>query len=163
VGGSQHVATELLMQIGGIKMVHVPYKGSGPAQVDLMGGHIDLMIEPVVSAAGHVKAGKVKLLALTGSQRSAEFPAVPLVADTLPGYDVSAWFALFAPAGTPAPAIALLNRNLGRVLQMPEVVRVLTGAGFTITPSTPAELQSFHQSEVSKWRKVVETAGIAPD
>ncbi|HYG42011.1 MAG TPA: tripartite tricarboxylate transporter substrate binding protein [Bordetella sp.] len=163
VGGSQHVATELLMQMSGIKMVHVPYKGSGPAQVDLMGGHIDLMIEPVVSAAEHVKAGKVKLLALTGAARSPEFPDVRLVADTLPGYDVSAWFALYAPAGTPDSAIALLNRDLQRVLRMPDVVRVLTGAGFAITPSTPAELQDFHGSEVSKWRKVVKAAGITAD
>lgn len=163
VGGSQHVATELLMQMSGIEMLHVPYKGSGPAQIDLIGGHIDLMIEPVVSAAAHIKAGTVKLLALTSSERSPEFPDVPLVADTLPGYDVSAWFALFAPAGTPAEILTLLNQQLQKVLEMPDVQKTLNNAGFTITPSSPAELDQFLKDEVTKWTKVVETAGITAE
>lgn len=163
VGGSQHVATELLMQMGGMKIVHVPYKGSGPALIDLIGGHVDLMIEPAVSAAEHARAGKVQLLALTGSTRSHEFPETPLVADTLPGYDVSAWFAVFVPYGTPEPVVAALNAELRRVLQLPEVERILAGAGFTITPSSPAEMRAFHESELAKWTKVVKTAGIAPD
>lgn len=162
-GGSQHVATELLMQMSGIQMLHVPYKGSGPAFVDLIGGPIDVMIEPVVSAAQHVRAGSVKLLAVTSSQRSGQFPDVPTVADSLPGYDVGAWFALFAPAGTPAAAIGTLNRHLQRVLAMPDVQKTLSQAGFMITPSSPEQLADFVRHEIEKWTRVVKTAGITAE
>jgi len=160
VGGSQHVGMEMLLQMGGIEMLHVPYKGSGPALIDLIGGHVDVMIEPAVSAAAHVKEGTVKILALTGSETSPEFPDVPLVSDTLAGYDISAWFALFAPAGTDAESVKLLSEKTGLVLEMPDVVQILTRAGFHISSSTPEELGDFLKNEVDKWEKVVKAAGI---
>ncbi len=162
-GGSQHVASVLLEDMAGISMTHVPYKGSGPALIDLMGGQVDSLIEPAVSAAPHIKSGKVRALALTGLQRSAGFPGVPLVADTVPGFDVSAWFALFAPAKTPAPIVARLNEELGKVLRNPQVVERLSQTGVDVAPGTPAQLGEFLRRDIAKWDKVVKKANITAD
>ena len=160
-GGSQHLASVLLAEMAGVDMLHVPYKGSGPAFVDLISGQVDAMIEPAVSAAPHIKSGKVRALALTGSKRSDAFPGLPLVADTLPGYDVSAWFALFAPARTPATAIERLNRELGTILRDPQVVARLAEVGVDVAPASAAQLGSFLKDEIGKWREVVKKANIA--
>jgi tripartite-type tricarboxylate transporter receptor subunit TctC len=162
-GGSQHVASVLLEDMAGISMTHVPYKGSGPALIDLMGGQVDSLIEPAVSAAPHIKSGKVRALALTGLQRSAGFPGVPLVADTVPGFDVSAWFALFAPAKTPAPIVARLNEELGKILRTPQVVERLAATGVDVAPGTPAQLADFLRRDIAKWDKVVKKANITAD
>jgi len=160
-GGSQHLASVLLAEMAGVSMLHVPYKGSGPAFVDLIGGQVDAMIEPAVSAAPHIKSGKVRALALTGSKRSDAFPGIPLVSDTVPGYDVSAWFALFAPARTPASAVERLNRELGVILRDPQVVARLAEVGVDVAPASAAQLGSFLESEIGKWRDVVKKANIA--
>jgi tripartite-type tricarboxylate transporter receptor subunit TctC len=150
----------LLGDMASVSMLHVPYKGSGPALIDLMGGQVDAMIEPAVSAAPHIKSGKVRALALTGSQRSAAFPGVPLVADVVPGYDVSAWFALFAPARTPPAAIERLNKELGLILRDPKVVERLGEVGVDVSPASAQRLAEFLKSEVEKWQGVVKKANI---
>ncbi len=162
-GGSQHVAAVLLEEMGGVSLQQIPYKGSGPALIDLMGGQVDAMIEPAVSAAPHIKSGKVRALALTGAQRSAGFPGVPLVADTVPGYDVSAWFALFAPARTPPAVIARLNEELGRILRNPQVVERLAQVGVDVAPSTAPQLGEFLRREMTKWEAVVKKANITAE
>ena len=162
-GGSQHVAAVLLEDMGGISMTQIPYKGSGPALIDLMGGQVDAMIEPAVSAAPHIKSGKVRALALTGLKRSTGFPGVPLVADTIPGYDVSAWFALFAPAKTPRAVIARLNEELDKILRNQQVIERLAQVGVDVAPSSSAQLGNYLRSEIAKWDKVVKKANITAD
>jgi len=162
-GGSQHVAAVLLEDMAGISMTQIPYKGSGPALIDLMGGQVDALIEPAVSAAPHIKSGKVRALALTGLRRSAGFPGVPLVADTVPGYDVSAWFALFAPARTPRPVIARLNEELDKILRNPQVIDRLGQVGVDVAPASAAQLGDFLKSEITKWDKVVKKANITAE
>ena len=162
-GGSQHVAAVLLEDMGGISMTQIPYKGSGPALIDLMGGQVDAMIEPAVSAAPHIKSGKVRALALTGLQRSPGFPGVPLVADTIPGYDVSAWFALFAPAKTPLAVIVRLNEELNKILRNQQVIERLAQVGVDVAPASSAQLGNYLRSEIAKWEKVVKKANITAD
>ncbi len=162
-GGSQHVAAVLLEDLAGVSMRQIPYKGSGPALIDLMGGQVDAMIEPAVSAAPHIRAGKVKALALTGARPSAGFPGIPVVADTIEGYEVAAWFALFAPAGTPPAILARLNRELGQILRNPQVVERLGQAGVEVAPAPPEQLARYLASELDKWRRVVAKARITAE
>ncbi len=162
-GGSQHVAAVLLEDLAGIKMRQIPYKGSGPALIDLMGGQVDAMIEPAVSAAPHIRSGKVRALALASARRSASFPGVPVVAETVPGYDVGAWFALFAPAKAPAAAIARINRELVTLLREPQVVERLGQAGVEVAPGSPEQLGTFLSQELDKWKQVVTKNNISAD
>ncbi len=159
-GGSQHVAAVLFEDMAGVRLMQIPYKGSGPALVDLMGGQVDAMIEPAVSAAPHIQSGKVRALALTGAQPSAGFPGLPLVAQTVPGYDVSAWFALFGPARMPAERVAQLNAALATVLKDPAVVARLAQVGVDVAPGTPAQLKDYLAREIAKWDQVVKKADI---
>jgi tripartite-type tricarboxylate transporter receptor subunit TctC len=162
-GGSQHVAAVLLEDLAGLNMRQIPYKGSGPALIDLMGGQVDMMIEPAVSAAPHIRAGKVRALALTGAARSASFPNVPVVAESVPGYDVSAWFALFAPAKAPAAAIARINTELVKILRDPQVADRLAHAGVEVAPSSPEQLGTYLAQELDKWKRVVAKANITSE
>ena len=155
IGGSQHLAAALLEDMAGISIHHVPYKGSGPAITDLIGGQVAAMIEPAVSAAPHVKAGRVRMLAQTGAASSPAFPDVPTVAETVPGYDVSAWFALFAPAGVPSDVLAKLSSELQRALRSPELVERFAQAGVDVAASTPDQLRAHLRTELDKWARVV--------
>ena len=162
-GGSQHVAAVLLEDMAGISMQQIPYKGSGPALIDLIGGQVDSLIEPAVSAAPHIKAGKVRALALTGAKPSSAFPGVPVVGDVVPGYDVSAWFALFAPAKTPPAIVARLNEELGKILRNPQVVERMAGVGVEVAPGTQAQMADYLKREIAKWDKVVKKANITAE
>ncbi len=162
-GGSQHVAAVLLEDMAGVSMQQIPYKGSGPALIDLIGGQVDSLIEPAVSAAPHIKSGKVRALALTGARPSAAFPGVPVVGDVVKGYDVSAWFALFAPAKTPPAVVARLNEELGKILRNPQVIERMAGVGVEVAPGTPAQLGDYLKSEIAKWDKVVKKASITAE
>ncbi|RCW68496.1 Bug family tripartite tricarboxylate transporter substrate binding protein [Pseudorhodoferax soli] len=162
-GGSQHVASVLLEEMAGISMRQIPYKGSGPALVDLMGGQVDMMIEPAVSAAPHIRSGKVRVLALTGAARSPSFPDVPTVAESVRGYEVAAWFALFAPARTPASVVARINGELRKVLSDPQVIERLSSAGVEVSTKSPDQLAAYLAQELDKWKNVVAKANITAD
>jgi tripartite-type tricarboxylate transporter receptor subunit TctC len=163
VGSGTHLAGELFKSMAGVKMTHIPYKGSGPSIIDLVGGHVALTFGST-SVLPHVQTKKLVLLGVSGSKRSEFVPDAPTIAESgLPGYEVTAWNALFAPAGTPAPIINRLNALVKTGLAHPESKAVMEAQGLDATPSTPAELGQLVRTELAKWAKVIKTAGIKPE
>lgn len=163
-GQSTHLSAELFNAMGGVKMAHVPYKGSAPALTDVMGGQADLMFDTMLSSMPHVKAGKLKALAVTSSQRSPSAPGIPTVAESgLPGYEAIAWNGLLAPAGTPKEVVDRLSAELKKVLDNPEVAQRFEAQGFAAAWSTPTAYAGFLQAEVDKWGKVVKASGARID
>ncbi len=163
-GTPQHIIGEMLNQRAGIKMQHIPYKGSGPAMNDLLGGQVSVSIENPVPATPHVQAGKIKILASTGAKRSVAFPDVPTVAELgLPGFDAKPWYGLLAPAGLD-PAIAQkLNAAVRETLAQTDDKVRLFALGAEPMSMTPAEFQKFAQAELQKWSQVVKTSGATAD
>jgi tripartite-type tricarboxylate transporter receptor subunit TctC len=163
-GTSNHLAGELLRSMTGIDIVHIPYKGSAPALNDLVSGQVAMMFDLVLTAAPHVRSGAVRGLAVTGAQRSSALPALPTVAESgVPGYEVSAWFGIFAPAGVPQPAVQRLNAEFVKALREPDLRQRLASQGAEPLTSTPAEFAAYLRSEIDKWAKVVKAAGMKPD
>ena len=163
-GQSTHLSAELFSAMAGIKMSHVPYKGSAPALTDVMAGQTDLMFDTMLSAMPHVKAGKLKAVAITSSQRSPVAPHLHTVAESgLPGYEAIAWNGLLAPAGTPKEVVARLNAELKKVLENPDVRQRFEAQGFAASWNSPATFGSFLQAEVDKWAKVVQVSGAKID
>jgi tripartite-type tricarboxylate transporter receptor subunit TctC len=160
-GASPHLAMELLMSMSGIDLVHVPYKGVGPALTDLIGGQIDAMIADVHLVAPHEKSGRLRVLAVTSTERSSVLPNVPTVSEAgVAGYSAGTWFGLFAPAKTPVAIIARLNEEAGKILADRALAQRLSTQGIAPTPSTPEQLGAHLRDEIAKWRKVVESAHI---
>lgn len=160
VGTASHLATEMLQLMTGTKMVHVPYKGLGPALIDLMAGRVQLIISTMASALPLVKAGKLKALAVTTAQRSPFFPAVPTMNEAgVAGYEFSTWYMLVVPAGTPQPVIARLNAELQKILTLPAVTNQFSAQGLEPTPTSAAQAQAHLKSEVDKWAKVIRASG----
>jgi tripartite-type tricarboxylate transporter receptor subunit TctC len=158
-----HLTGELLNELGGMKMVHVPYKGSGQAISDLVGGHVKVMISGMASTLPHVKTGKLRALAVTGLQRSDAAPDVPTIAESgFPGFEARSWFGVLAPAATPRPIISRLHADIVKSLQHPDVKQRLTGIGFDVVGSTPEEFAAYIKSEITKWAKVVKASGAKP-
>lgn len=163
-GTSNHLAGELLKSMAGIDMVHVPYKGSAPALNDLIAGQVSLMFDLVLTAAPHVKSGAVRGLAVTSSQRSSALPELPTVAESgVPGYEVSAWFGIFAPAGVPQPVVQRLNAEFVKALLQPDLRQRLASQGAEPLTSTPSEFAAYLRSEIEKWAKVVKASGMKVD
>ena len=163
-GQSTHLSAELFSSMAGIKMNHVPYKGSAPALTDVMGGQAALMFDTMLSAMPHVKSGKLRALAVTSAKRSPAAPDLPTVAESgLPGYEAIAWNNLLAPAGTPRDVIAKLSAELKKVLDQPDVKERFAAQGFAAAWTTPEASTAFMQSEVDKWAKVVKTSGATVD
>jgi tripartite-type tricarboxylate transporter receptor subunit TctC len=163
-GTSNHLAGELLKSMAGIDLVHVPYKGSAPALNDLVAGQVSLMFDLVLTAAPHIKSGAARGLAVTGAQRSPVLPSLPTVAESgLPGYEVSAWFGIFAPAGLPQPVAQRLNAEFVKVMREPDLKQRLAGLGADALTSTPEEFSSYLRSEIDKWAKVVKASGMKVD
>ena len=161
VGTVNHLTTELFAYTAGLKMTHVPYKGTGPALNDLLGGHIPLMFVPIPAAHGNVAAGKLRALAVTSAQRSKLMPEVPTIAETgLPGFDVALRYGFVAPAGTPRPIIERLNKELRAALTSEEVIRRLAVDGAEPLPSTPEEYAADIDREETKWSQVVKAIGL---
>jgi tripartite-type tricarboxylate transporter receptor subunit TctC len=155
-----HLAAEVFRSMAGVDMVHVPYKGSAPGQADLMAGQVELMFSDM-SGMPHVKSGKLRALAMTGAKRSISFPEIPTVAEAgVPGYDVSGWFAVYAPAGTPKPIVDRLNRELGKALAVPDVRNRLIGLALEPAISSPEELGALTLRDREKWQKVIAQAKI---
>jgi tripartite-type tricarboxylate transporter receptor subunit TctC len=162
-GSSIHLSCELFKIEAGVDLLHVPYKGSGPAVIDLMGGQVDSMFDNLPSAIGQVRAGKLRALAVTSSQPVPFAPNVPTVsASGVPGFDVTAWFALYAPTGTPQAVIDKLNAEVNKALATEEIKQAYEAAGFQLPPSpnSPAQLGKFTESEVNKWAVVIKKTGL---
>ncbi len=161
VGGAGHLAGALLEMVADIKLVHVPYKGGGPAMRGLLGGEIDSYMATPVTVLPQIKNGKANAIATTGAKRSASLPDVPTVAESgYPGYEALNWYAYLAPAKTPRDVIERLNRELTKVLRMPEAVKLLDGQGVEPDPGTPEQLAAYMKREYETWGKVVKQAGI---
>ena len=156
-----HLAGELLNASAGIHMQHVPYKGSGQAVIDLLAGQVQIMFSGMSSVMPHIKAGKLRPLAVTGAQRSPAMPDVPTIAESgFPGFEASAWYGVLAPAGTPKAVVTRLNAEILRALKIPEVKERLENVGFEIVGSTPEAFGVYMKSEIAKWAKVVKASGI---
>lgn len=160
IGSTIHVSGELMKSMAGIKMIHVPYKGRQFAIPDLLGGSIQLMFDNMPSSLPLVKEGKLRALGQTGPKRSAAAPDIPTVAEQgLPGYEATAWFAIFAPAGTPKDVIAKLHAETVRIYKLPDVQEKLKTLGLDVVLSTPEELAQVQAAEVVKWARVVKESG----
>jgi tripartite-type tricarboxylate transporter receptor subunit TctC len=156
------LATELLLMRVDAQLVHVPYKGVGPALTGLLGAEISIMVSTFASALPHVKTGRVRAYGVTTSERAAPLPDVPTLAEAgVPGYEYATWYGLLAPAGTPRPVLAKLNGALAATLDSPEVLRLFVTQGLNATPSTPAAFAKYLRSEIEKWVGVVRAAKIA--
>lgn len=163
-GTSNHLAGELLKSMASIDIAHIPYKGSAPALNDLLAGQVSLMFDLVVTAAPHVKSGAVRALAVTGSKRSPVLPDVPTIAESgIDGYEVSAWFGIFAPAGVPRTIVERLNAEFTKALNDADLRQRLAKDGSEPLTSTPDEFASYLRSEVDKWAKVVKASGMKVD
>jgi tripartite-type tricarboxylate transporter receptor subunit TctC len=163
-GTSTHMAAEQFKLAAGIELVHVPYKGIGAALVDVIAGRVDFMFGTVASAYPLVKAGKLRGLGVTTIERAAAAPEVPTFSEQgYAGFEQGAWFALYAPAGTPAPVIGALSAEVGRILRRPEVAESLGGQGITPLGGSPRELADFQRDEAARWARVVRQAGIKPE
>jgi tripartite-type tricarboxylate transporter receptor subunit TctC len=163
-GSSIHMITALFELSSGTRLLHVPYKGSGPAMVDLLAGQVNVMFENMSSGMPHVQAGKVRVLAVTGEQRDPRFPNVPTVAEAgVPGFSGTSWFTFAAPASTPPALIERLNQDVQRVLAAPDVQERFDKLGLIHTPNTPAQAAAFIRSETQKWNRVIEAAQLQLD
>lgn len=163
-GSPNHLAIELLNVGSNIKMVHIPYKGAGPVVTDVMAGHIDLASLGLPPALPMVQAGRLRAIAVTGTQRSALLPDVPTVAESgVSGYSVNSWYGFFAPARTPANIIARLNTEIVVVLKMPEVHKRLVALGADVAPTGAEEFGRIVRDEIQKWAKVVKISGATAE
>jgi tripartite-type tricarboxylate transporter receptor subunit TctC len=163
VGSFQHLASELFKLQAGLDMVHVPYKGGGPAMMDTIGGQAQINMASLIQVIPHAKSGKLRLLATSGTKRSALFPETPTVAETVPGYDATNWWGLVAPAATPPAILSRLHAELEALLKSDETRKRLENEGADVIRMTPAEFGRFIGEETLKWGKVVKQAGIQPE
>jgi tripartite-type tricarboxylate transporter receptor subunit TctC len=163
-GSSQHLAIELLRTVAGnINMTHVPYKGSGPGVTAVMGGEAQLMMPATPSGLPGIKSGKARAIAVSSLKRHPDYPDLPTVAETFPGYEVTSWFGLAAPAGTPRPIVDMLNAAMRKALEDPEAVKQLSAAGLEPALSSPEEFGAYIKSEIEKWTKVARAANVKLD
>ncbi|HKB63474.1 MAG TPA: tripartite tricarboxylate transporter substrate binding protein [Burkholderiales bacterium] len=159
-GGAQHLVTELFMYMTGIKLNHVPYKGSGPAQQDLMSGIIKVSFVGTPIAIPHMKSGRLKALGVSTAKRSPEMPEVPTIAEAgVPGYEAIVWIGMLAPAGTPREIVARLNGEIGKLIRTDDVKRLLAPTGMEPDPDTPAQFGAYLKADYDKWGKVVRDSG----
>lgn len=164
VGSIGHLTGELLNRSAGVYMVHVPYKGSGQAVIDLLGGQVQMMFSGMSSVMQHIKGGKLRALAVTGAQRSPAVPDVPTIAESgFPGFEATAWYGVLATAHTPKPVIDRLHAEIVRALALPEVKERLNNVGFELVGGTPDEFAAFIKSEIAKWNRVVRDAHISAE
>ena len=163
MGTTSHLAGELFKSLAKVDMTHIPYKGNAPAITDLIGGQTQIMFATMPTVLPYVKADKLRALAVIGSSRASSLPDVPTVAETLPGFDVSNWIGIFAPAGTPKPIISKLNAEIIKIMQQPAVQKRLETEGAKFKPMTPEAFGAFQKNEALKWSKTIKDAGIKPE
>ena len=163
-GTSQHLALELLKSKAGIEITHIPYKGSGPAIQDVIGGQVDMMFDTTVVAGPHIESGKLRPLAVTSAKRVASMPNVPTVAESgiagLSDYEVISWQAIFAPAGTPQPIVDRLHTEIGKILKEPEMQERIAKLGMQGADMSTEQVAAFQKAEVAKWAAVIKSANI---
>jgi tripartite-type tricarboxylate transporter receptor subunit TctC len=162
-GTVTHLAGELFKLMGKVDIVHVPFKGGAPALIALISGEVDMSYENSLVVTPHVKAGKVRAIAVTGSKRSQLMPDLPTIGESLPGYSASGWYGLFAPAATPKPIISRLHAEAVKALRMPDVVRTLSSQGAEPVGNSPEEFRAFVKSEIDKWANLVKVARMKTD
>ncbi len=162
-GGMPHLAGELFNTMTDVKMVHIPYKGAAPATTDLLAGQVSLMFNNMLSAMPQVKSGRLRAIAVTSIKRSAAAPELPTIAETVPGYEASGWYAAFAPAATPRELITRLNNDMNRVMKMPDVTQRLAGDGVEAVGTTAEQFGIYLRQEIAKWGKVVKASGAKAD
>ena len=163
MGTTSHLAGELFKSLAKVDMTHIPYKGNAPAITDLIGGQTQVMFATMPTVLPYVKTDKLKALAVIGSSRASSLPDVPTVAETLPGFDVSNWIGIFAPAGTPKPIISKLNTEIIKIMQQPAVQKRLETEGAKFKPMTPEAFGAFQKNEALKWAKTIKDSGIKPE
>lgn len=163
-GGASHLGTELLRNITGIDLTHVPYKGTGPALTAAISGEIQMQLIGMSAVVPHLKSGRLKLLAVSGAKRSPAAPDIPTVIESgVPGYVFDVWYGMLLPGRTPQPIVNKLNAEINRALKSPAVAQRFAGAGLDPTGNTPAEFSKLVREEIAKWRKVVAAANIKVD
>ena len=164
VGTPPHLAGELFKNMTGIDMVHVPYKGGGPALTDLLAGQVGIYFSGISSVLPYVREGRLRGLAVTSAKRTAVMPETPTIAESgLPGYEVGNWYAIVAPAATPGTVVTQLNREIVRALIVPGVKKRFLELAADPVGSTPGELTAYNRSEIAKWANVIKSAGIKPE
>jgi len=162
-GTSAHLAGELFTNLSKVELLHIPYRGAGPAMTDLLGGQVDMFFGTAAAVASFVDQGKLRALAVTSPEPSPAFKGIPTVASTVPGYSVESWYGFFVPAGTPAPVVAKLNAAVKKAAQSPEFVQKVAHEGLVITASDPAEFDRYVKAEEARWQKVVKENNIKAD
>ena len=159
-GSSTHLAAELFKSMAGIEMAHVPYKGGGQAVVDVISGQVQLYFSSMLGALPHLKSGKLRALAVTGSKRSRAAPELPTIAESgFPGYEANNWLGLMVPAGTPAAIIMRLNREIVKIFAQPDMLERLAAQGGEPETGSPEKFAEYIRSEIRKWAKVVKSSG----
>ena len=163
IGTSVHLSGALFMMMTGVNMVHVPYRGAGPALVDMLADQVQVMFDNMPSSIGHIRAGRLRAIAVTTAVREKTLPDVPTVAETVPGYEASAWFGMAVPKGTPRPIIDKLNKTVNEALADPGVQAKLAELGGTLIPGTPEDFGKIIAQETDKWSKVVKATGATAE
>jgi tripartite-type tricarboxylate transporter receptor subunit TctC len=160
LGTTSHLAGELFKSMAKVDIVHVPYKGNSPAITDLVGGQTQMIFATMPTVLPMVKAGRLRAIAVIGPQRASALPEVPTVAESLPGFEVSNWIGLFAPAGTPPEIVARLNAEVQKIMRSPEIEKRLETEGAKFIPTTPQSFAAFQRAEADKWARAIREAGI---
>jgi tripartite-type tricarboxylate transporter receptor subunit TctC len=162
-GSAMHLAGELLASQAGLQLVHVPYKGNGPAYIDVIAGRVPLLIDPLFASMAHLKAGRLKPIAIASPARAAIAPDIPTIAETLPGFNVQSVNGIVVPSGTPRELVQRINTDLLKVLALPEVRARMAEYGLEVIGSTPEQFDAFVRTEIDKWAKVVKASGATLD
>jgi tripartite-type tricarboxylate transporter receptor subunit TctC len=163
IGTSVHLSGALFMMMTGVELVHVPYRGSAPALTDLLGNQVQVMFDNLPSSLGHIQGGRLRALAVTTTAPSKALPGVPTVAETVPGYEASAWFGMAVPKGTPRPIIDKLNHLVNEALADPGVQAKLAELGGILIPGRPEDFGKVIADETAKWAKVVQATGATAE
>ncbi len=163
-GSTIHMSGEMFKQLLGLDITHIPYKGSGPAVSDLMGGQVQMMFDNIPSAISHIRSGKLRALATTGPKRAAVLPELPTMIESgVPGFESTAWFGLAMPAGTPKEIIARMNADGQKAARAPEFVKRMNDLGYEIIGGTPAQMAAMIQDEIKRWGPIVKASGAKVD